>query len=280
MIIFKAKISENILKYLVDFEGLSFNKIQQIFRKKDVKVNNVRVNKEYNLKIDDEIIIYANIEDFYKIETIFEDENIIILNKPKKIEVISETRNISLLNLININYFAVHRLDYNTEGLVVFAKNIESKLELDLAFKNGLVTKKYITICKNKPKQNFLKLEDFLIKENNRVRITKNKEQNSLTVLTNVNLIKTNKNFSLLEVELKTGRTHQIRAHLAYHNLFVLGDDKYGDFKINKQLNLKNQILKCYYLKFNFKEKSQLNYLNDKEFKTDYNLIETYFNNL
>ena len=125
-----------------------------------------------------------------------------------------------------------------------------------------------------------MEFTDYLIKLDNYVKITNKKQNDAKTVITQINLINKNKNYSLLDVLLKTGRTHQIRAHLAYHNLFVLGDDKYGDFKTNKTLNLKSQILKCYYLKLNFPQNSKLSYLTNKEFFADIKSILDYFNNL
>lgn len=275
-----SKRKENILQYLNDFEGLNYNKIQALFRKRDVKVNGKRVDANYMLSENDEITLYSYYENFFKIKIIYEDENIIIIDKPKKLEVISETRDISLLNIINKDFFVVHRIDFNTEGLVVLAKNLSSKKELDFAFKNGLVNKSYITICKNIPLEKNVVFSDFLIKNENKVKVTKNKSREAKSVITEIYTIKTKGNYSLLNVNLKTGRTHQIRAHLAFHNLFVLGDDKYGDFTTNKKLNLKSQILKCYKLSFNFSENSLLSYLNSQIFKTNFVEIEDYFNNL
>lgn len=275
-----CKRNGNINDYLTKYEGLNFNKVQALFRKKDIRVNNIKVDKNCELKIGDEIRIFAKNDYFYSIKTIYEDENIIIVDKPKKLEVISENRDITLINIINKNYFCVHRIDFNTEGLVIFAKNLDAKNELDHGFKNNLFTKKYITICKNIPPKNEMEFTDYLIKLDNYVKITNKKQNDAKTVITQINLINKNKNYSLLDVLLKTGRTHQIRAHLAYHNLFVLGDDKYGDFKTNKTLNLKSQILKCYYLKLNFPQNSKLSYLTNKEFFADIKSILDYFNNL
>ena len=280
MICLKVKKNDFLVNYLVNFEGLNYNKVKQLLKQKDIKVNNKRIKEDLFIKIDDEIILYSKENYFFNINKIYEDENILIVDKPKKLEVISTTKNIDLINLINRNYYAVHRLDFNTEGLVVIAKNIESKIEIDNVFKNSKVEKIYITICKNKPKENELTFSDYILKENNISKIFNNNVKNSKKCITKIKLENFKDNYSLLKVNLITGRTHQIRTHLAFHNLFVLGDEKYGDFKINKKLNLNNQILKCISLKFNFDKNSFLNYLNNKNFNTTFENIINFFEKL
>lgn len=280
MIKLTCRKNEKLINYLTQVEGLSFSMVNKLLRQKDIRINNVKTNINKDIFIGDELTLFIKEDKLFNIKRIYEDENIIVVNKPKKLEVISETKDISLLNIINPNYFAVHRLDFNTEGLVIFAKNEESKIILDEAFKNGLIDKFYVTICKNKPKNNEELFTDYLIKENNKVRVFKTQVKKSKICKLNMSLIKANKEYSLLKIKLLTGRTHQIRAQLASHNLFVLGDEKYGDFKTNKILNLKNQILKCYKLKFNFSKNNKLFYLNNLNFETDYENILNYFNNL
>lgn len=274
-----SKHNENILSYLVNFEGLNFNKIQALFRKKDIKVNKKRISSDYWLNVGDEILLYANFNEFFTIPTVFEDKNIIIVDKPKKIETISDDRDISVINIINPSFYPVHRLDYNTEGLLVIAKNEASKEILDNCFKEGKVSKNYITICKNLPKKEEETFEDYLIKNDNKVEICSKMKKEAKKVVTQIKLLSKNKNYSLLDVSLKTGRTHQIRAHLAFHNLFVLGDEKYGDFKTNKILGLKNQILKCYKLSFDTKN-TKLDYINERVFETNIDRIEDLFEKL
>lgn len=262
-----TKKEEKLSRYLNEYEGLGFNKIQALFRKKDVKVNGKRAKEDYILNVGDQIELYCPFDYFFDIKKIYEDDNILIVLKPKKLEVVSQTKNISLLNLINSEYFAVHRLDFNTEGLVVFAKNLNAKQELDHAFKNSEIEKHYITICKNIPPQDEITFQDFLVKNNKNVKIFKNQVANSKKIITKIKVLEKSKNFCLLNVNLLTGRTHQIRAHLSFHNLPVVGDEKYGDFQTNKKLQLKSQILRCYELKFdNFK--NYLKYLNGKNFIT------------
>ena len=274
-----VKKEDNILKYLNIFEGLGFNKIQALFRKKEIKVNGKKVNSDFFVKKGDIIKIFCKENYFFDIKTVYEDDNIIIVNKPKKLEIITETKNISLLNLINPNFFAVHRLDFNTEGLVIIAKNETSKNELDIAFKNSNIKKTYITICKNYPTENQMIFEDYIEKFDNFVKIYTNKTINSKIVKTKIECLKKQNGYSLIKVDLLTGRTHQIRAHLGFHNLFVLGDEKYGNFIENKKLNLKNQILRCYKLELTNLGKN-LEYMNNKIFEIDFSDISSYFDNL
>ena len=260
-----TKKEEKLFKYLNQYEGLGFNKIQALFRKKDIKINGKRAKEDQFLNVGDQIELYCPFNYFFDIKKIYEDDNILIVFKPKKLEVVSQTKNISLLNLLNPEYFAVHRLDFNTEGLVVFAKNLISKHELDNAFKNSEIEKHYITICKNFPYTNELTFQDFLVKNEKNVKIYKNQVPNSKKIITKIKVLKKSKDFCLLDINLLTGRTHQIRAHLSFHNLPVVGDEKYGDFQTNKKLQLKSQILRCYQIKFN-NFKNNLKYLNDKKF--------------
>ena len=262
-----TKKEEKLSKYLNEYEGLGFNKIQALFRKKDIKVNGKRAKEDYILNVGDQIELYCSFDYFFDIKKIYEDDNILIVNKPKKLEVISQTKNISLLNLINPEYFAVHRLDFNTEGLVVFAKNINAKQELDHAFKNSKIEKHYITICKNLPFKDEIIFQDFLVKNDKNVKIYKNQVPNSKKVITKIKVLKKSEKLSLLDINLLTGKTHQIRAHLSFHNLPIVGDEKYGDFQINKILQLKSQVLRCYEIKFD-KFKNHLKYLNGKKFIT------------
>lgn len=274
-----SKNKQNIEKYLTNFEGLGFNKIQALFRKKEIKVNGKKVNNLFELNIGDIIEIYCKNDYFFNIKTIFEDENIIVVFKPKKLEVISETKNISLLNLINPNFYAVHRIDFNTEGLVIFAKNLQAKAELDNAFKNKTIKKTYITICKNYPAKTEMLFEDYLVKNDKFVKIYSYEVKNSKIIKTQITCKEKQNGYSLICVDLLTGRTHQIRAHLAFHGLPILGDEKYGDFKLNKKLNLKNQILMCYKICLNGFE-NKLLYLNNKTIEIDYQSIKDYFENL
>lgn len=275
-----CKKNSNLICYLNEMEGLGYNKIQALIRKKDIRINGNKVKEDCKIFIGDVIELFAPNNFLFKYEIIYEDDNVVIVNKPKKLEVVSETKDISLINLINPNYYAVHRLDYNTEGLVVIAKNLESKKSLDEAIKNRKVDKQYVTICKNTPLLNEKTFKDYHIFNDGKAKISNKKLDGYSEIITKVETLKTKNNFSLLLVDLITGKSHQIRSHLAFHNLYVLGDEKYGDFNINKKLNLKNQILRAVKLTFHFDTNDILYNLNNKTFSVDYTDIQDYFESL
>lgn len=279
MINIKVKYDSNLIDYL-NFEGLNYNKVQTLLRKKEIKVNKERVNKNISLKKDDEINIFTSGYKLFKIERVFEDDNILIVNKPKKLEVVSTTRDISLITLLNPNFIPVHRLDYNTEGLVIIAKSKQAKEELIYAFKNNLILKEYVCIVFGNLFEEKI-LKDYLVKLEDKVKIFNSKVVGSNEIRTRISPIENYKNYCLLKAELITGKTHQIRAQLAFNNLFILGDEKYGKIKVNKELKLNNQVLMCYHIKFKFDNKIKfLNYLNNKEFNINYDNILNIFNSI
>ena len=281
MIKLTIKQDDKLINYLTEREGLNYNKVQTFLRKRDIKVNNTRIKSDIPVCENDEVIIFGKTDDFFKIETIYDDENIVIVNKPKKLEVVSSTRDIDLIKLINPNFYAVHRIDYNTEGLVVIAKNKESYDELLKIFKNRLIQKKYLCVaCGNLIKETLFK--NYLIsKSDGKVEVSSSSQKDAQEILLNAKPIETIENFCLLDVDLLTGKTHQIRAQLAFNGLQILGDEKYGNSKINKKYGYKNQVLASYFIKFKLNnEIKKLNYLNNKVFEIKDNNVVKIFNNL
>lgn len=276
-----AKNEDKLINYLTNFEGLNYNKVQTLLRKKDIKLNGKKVKSDTFIKKDDEIILYANSNELFNYTIIFEDENILIVNKPKKLEVVSTTRNLDLCKLLPAEVFPVHRLDYNTEGLVIFAKNENSYNELLTIFKERQIKKKYLCVaCGNLVKK--CHFSNYLIdKKDGKVSISNSSSKGAQEILLSVEPIENIENFCLLDVDLLTGKTHQIRAQLAFNNLFVLGDEKYGNSKINKKFGYKNQVLVSYYIKFALdKNIKTLQYLNNREFVLNENNVIKIFNNL
>lgn len=275
-----AKKDDKLINYLTTFEGLNYNKVQTFLRKKDIKINNKRVSADVKILKNDEVIIYASNRELFNYSIIFEDENILIVNKPKKLEVISSTRDIDLCKLLG-NVFPVHRIDYNTEGLVIFGKNEQSYSELLTIFKERQIQKKYLCVAFGNLKQS-VHFENYLLDNSSgKVEILSAPQKNADKVLLNVKPIENIKDFCLLDVDLLTGKMHQIRAQLAFNNLYILGDEKYGNVKINKKFGYKNQVLVSYYVKFNLDKKIKLlQYLNNKEFILQDNNVIKIFNNL
>ena len=248
--------------------GLDFILIKKIIRKGDVKVNNKRIKQNVLLQQNDKIVCYIP-EPI--IDVIYSDENLLIVNKPKKIETISEESDIDLTKILLKKYptcSPCHRLDFNTSGLCVFSLNEMAEKEILSAFKEGKVVKKYLAIISGNVKKHEV-FEDFLIKKPklSQVQICSSMQTSAVRVKTEYNLVeKINDELSLVEVILHTGKTHQIRAHLAFNKLPVLGDRKYGNREMNEKYKKHSQCLASYSLKFDFSHSSLLQYVSNKEF--------------
>lgn len=257
-----------------NFPTLTKNILYKTLRKKDIKVNGKRINDNINVFENDVIELYISDELLeFRLNIIYEDENILVINKPYGIEV---TGNNSLTDYVQKKYSKsvnpCHRLDRNTFGLILFAKN---KLSLDTLlekFKNKEVEKHYLAFVYGIPKLENNTLISYLFKDSKKslVYISDIYKKGYQKIVTSYSIINVDKknNTSILDIEIKTGKTHQIRAHLAHIGYPIIGDGKYGINSINKKFGYKTQQLCSYKLKFNFCSDSRiLNYLNGKEFK-------------
>ncbi len=291
-IIVKSKYDgKKLNSFLLDnFDGLSMNLLYKTLRKKDIRVNNVKVNQNIIIHTGDNIKVYIPDDQLFAklpaFDILYEDNNIMIINKPTGIEVVGS--NDSLTNLIlkqksslnsnqqiskeNIFLAPCHRLDRNTSGLVLFAKNETSLSILLEKFKNREIEKIYRARIYGIPPKKEQLLTAYLFKDNKKsvVYISDSPKKGYVKILTYYKLIESNikENTSLLEINLLTGKTHQIRAHLAHIGYPILGDGKYGNNQINKKFGYKFQQLKSYSITFKFTTESGcLEYLNNHTFK-------------
>ena len=265
---FEVKVEKELIKAIIDeLPFLSRFDVKKILDNKDVKVNNVRTKENILLKHNDQVVVFYQEKEQKEWYTlVYADENIVIVNKKAGIEVVSESER-DLLAVLKQQYasaVAVHRLDRNTEGLVVFALNKKAEKELLNAFKTRVgITKKYALLVNGRVDITKIKRTVYLKKVENlsKVWISEIKTSGYEPAVTEFDIIEYRGDKTLLEANLITGKTHQIRAHIAYYGHPIVGDCKYGRDK-DKQLHLTAN-----YLSFNFKKDSMLFYLKNKTFE-------------
>ena len=220
---------------------------------------------------------------------VYEDENIILLDKRPGISVHEDEHSESNTLIMHVLAYLAqkgeykpneeqsftpalcNRIDRNTGGIVIAAKTAEALRVMNEKIKLREIDKFYLAAVHGIPERSEATLTGYLLKDEktNTVRVyDKNPPRNAKNIITKYKVIAKARDTALLEVELLTGRTHQIRAHLAHIGHPLVGDGKYGVNKADRERGYKYQALYSYRLRFAFKgEPTALEYLNGKEFK-------------
>ena len=258
--------------------------VYKLFRKKDVKVNGHHQDNKYRLSTDDVVAIYATDQQFAEFEKekelnpntkikdwiIYEDKNVLFVNKPRGLLVQKSDPQDESLDQLVVEYLMAtnqydpnkekafvpgpaHRLDRNTSGLVAFGKNHDAlNLLFDLFKNHDLINKHYLALVVGQVEKEKDVIDAPLLKDEEKNLVTVSKS--GKTAKTVYKLIKKYKDYSLLDVTLLTGRTHQIRVHMAYIKHPIVGDSKYGDFKVNRlfkqEYGFSSQFLHAYKMGF------------------------------
>lgn len=287
------RLDKFLRKYLTE---MPLSAIYKSIRTKQVTVNDKKGSEKYSLnegdilKFNFEIekmkklknLNFLNIE--YDFKTVFEDANIIVVEKKPGVLVHpDEGGDITLTEQVMSYLYdkgeykpeeektfspsPCNRLDRNTLGLVIFAKNYDTLKIVNECIKNGDVKKYYTTIIKGKIADGVY--HAFILKDENKnkVKIYEDKVPNSKEIITDIKTVDTIGTYSQLDIDLVTGRSHQIRAHLAYKGNPIIGDGKYGDRKLNSfflnKYGLDVQLLIAYKIIFT-KTYGNLKYLEGK----------------
>ena len=258
--------------------------IYKLFRKKDIKVNGHHEDKKYRLTTNEVVAIYINDAQFDEFQKekdlvpnlkikdwiIYEDKNVLFVNKPRGLLVQKSAPNDESLDQLVIEYLMAtsqydpnkelafvpgpaHRLDRNTSGIVAFGKNHDTLTMLfDLFKSHDLINKHYLALVVGNVEKDKDTITAPLKKDekNNKVIVAKDGKK----AQTVYKVVKRFNDYTLLDVTLLTGRTHQIRVHMSYINHPVVGDSKYGNFDANKlfkdQYHFANQFLHAYKIGF------------------------------
>ena len=232
-------------------KGVPKSHVYRVLRSGEVRVNSGRVKPEYRLQVGDRVRVPPVRIAEKKVQAprplglpvVYEDPALIVMDKPSGVAVHggsgvsygvieslrAERPQAKFLEL-------AHRLDRDTSGLLIICKKRSALIEVHRMLRDGEVDKRYLAVVKGRwsgPAEMRQALHKYVTTSGERRVSVK---EGGMAAVTKVSLRKSSDDFSLLELRLLTGRTHQIRVHLAHAGHPVLGDDKYGDFELNRRL--------------------------------------------
>ena len=299
----KNEAGQRLDKFITKTLDLPMSLLYKSIRLKKIKVNRKRAENSQILCEGDTVQCFLSDEFFEKkvtkhsyesitprLDIIYEDENIMLLNKRPGVSVHEDEDGSTNTLITHIQAYLYgkgeykpedelcfapalcKRIDRNTGGIVIAAKNAEALRVMNEKIKRREIDKFYLAAIHGVPKKESDTLKGYLIKDEKTktVRVyDKNAPRGAKEIITKYKLLAKAGDISLIEVELLTGRTHQIRAHMAHIGHPLLGDGKYGVNRSDRQRGYKYQALYSYRLKFSFdtSEPTSLDYLNGKEFK-------------
>ena len=283
-------------------KGLPISLMYKFIRTKKIKVNRARTEQKYVLREGDVVQLFIKDEFFDspekdnsalgsivpKLTIVYEDENIILCNKRPGVLVHEDDDGKDNTLIMHIKAYLYqkgeydpeneqsfspalcNRIDRNTGGIVIGAKNAEALRVMNEKIKNDEISKFYYCVVHGKMPKKADTLTGFLLKDSdkNQVKIFDKQVKGSKNIITKYKVISEKNGMSLLEIELVTGRTHQIRAHMSYIGHPLVGDGKYGINKDDRAKGYKYQALYAYRLRFDFDDDGgALGYLRGKEVK-------------
>lgn len=274
LIVERENSNQRLDKFLMKFLNAATKSfIYKMLRKKNIKLNDKAANGNEILNPNDQISLYLSDETINKfqkkickikstkpLKILYENQNILICEKPAGIlsqpqnKFDNDTLLNRLYNLYGDNIWICNRLDRNTSGLIICAKNFLALQKMNSDIAQNLLGKYYLTIVKGKINK-LGQIESYITKNNLTNKSEINQNGIGKKILTQYKPIEYTDKFTLLEIKLITGKSHQIRAHLQSINHPIIGDTKYGDPKTNlffkQKFNLRYQLLHAYKIKFN-----------------------------
>lgn len=278
--------------FLMERKGWSRSFFMKALRTKKIKVNGKKMEPSYRLMEGDAVRSFVlEIKKSRPVDILYEDENLLAVNKPAgllSLDVTGRTED-TMLDRVNSllaergekTAYPVHRIDFNTSGILLLAKNGRAGEILDRMIKERKIRKSYLCVVKGRPSPDKGRLENQLFKDakKNRVYVAEHTVKGSKTAITDYRVVASRNGFSLVECHLLTGRTHQIRCQMAHAGHPLLGDDKYGSKEWNREKGERRQLLSSYKTTFDFGEEgSLLSYLSGKTIRLSrVPFVEKYF---